>query len=154
MRGVHMTQKPTNWHLYTPTTSFRELCLFELLHEPEGSFPISIFSDALGGGETPLELMRTETDLVAVYYFSMTAAKNWESKFREIFEDKGWKEIDGKGNGLEIPKVVGKVVPRELPQLLVDAIEDSIELLNPHTIRTGNQADESYSCPNDSLRAI
>lgn len=144
--------KPTNWHQYTPTTSFRELCLFELLHEPEGSFPISIFSDALGGGETPLELLRTESDLLAVYYFSQTAAKNWESKFREIFEDKGWKEIDGKTSRFEIPKVVGKVVPRELPQLLVDAIEESIEILNPDTIKTGNQADETYSCPNDYLR--
>lgn len=149
-----MTQKPANWHHYTPTTSFREVCLFELLHEPEGSFPISIHSDALGGGETPLELMRTESDLVAVYYFSQTAARKWESKFREIFEDKGWKEIDGKTSGLEIPKVVGKVVPRQLPQLLVDAIEDSIAILNPHTIRTGNQADESYSCPMDYLWTI
>ena len=147
-----MTMKPTNWHQYTPTTSFRELCLFELLHEPEGSFPISIFSDALGGGETPLELLRTESDLLAVYYFSQTAAKNWESKFREIFEDKGWKEIDGKTSRFEIPKVVGKVVPRELPQILVDAIEESIEILNPDTIKTGNQADETYSCPNDYLR--
>ena len=148
-----MTQKPANWHQFTPTTSFREVCLFELLHEPEGSFPISIYSDALGGGETPLELLRTENDLLAIYYFSESAAKNWESRFREIFEDKGWKEIDGKTSGLEIPKVVGKVVPKELPLLLVDAIEETIELLNPHTIRTGNQAVETYSCPNDYLRA-
>ena len=142
-----MTQKPANWHKYTPTTSFREVCLFELLHEPDGSFPISIYSDALGGGETPLELLRTEKDLLAIYYFSQSAAKNWESKFREIFEDKGWKEIDGKANGLEIPKAVGKVVPRELPQLLVDAIEETVEILDPHTVVTGNIASASYSCP-------
>lgn len=148
-----MTFEPANWHQYTPTTSFRDVCLFELLHEPEGSFPMSIYSDALGGGETPLELLRTENDLLAIYYFSQTAAKNWESKFRELFEDKGWKEIDGKTSGLEIPKVVGKVVPRELPQLLIDAIEESLEILDPHTIKTGNQADTTYSCPNDYLPA-
>lgn len=140
--------KPAGWHQYTPTTSFRELCYWELLHE-EGSFPISIFCESLGGGEVPLELLRTDENLLAIYYLSENAAEYWEVMFRSKFEEAGWNVIEKARDGIFIPKAVGKVIPREFPLLLVDAIEDSIAWMSPETIRTGNMADPSYSCPSN-----
>lgn len=140
--------KPSGWHEYTPTTSFRELCYWELLHE-EGSFPMSVFCESLGGGEIPLELCRTDGDLLAIYYLSSTAAKLWDDKFRNQFEAAGWKVIDSVLDGIAVPKAVGRVVPKEFPLLLVDAIEDSINWISPETIKTGNMADPTYSCPSN-----
>ena len=140
--------KPKGWHEYTPTTSFREVCYWELLHE-NCRFPMSIFSDSLGGGEVPLELVRNDEDLLAIYYLSETAARKWEENFRNQFEEAGWKVIDRLRDGIAIPKAVGRVVPKEFPLLLVDAVEESIGWLNAETIKTGNMADPSYSCPDN-----
>lgn len=91
--------------------------------------------------------MRTDENLVAIYYFSETAAEHWEGKFRSRFEEAGWKVIEKARDGIFIPKAVGRVIPKEFPLLLVDAIEDSIEWISPETIKTGNMANPNYTCP-------
>lgn len=94
-----------------------------------------------------MELLRTDENLLAIYYLSENAAEYWEVMFRSKFEEAGWNVIEKARDGIFIPKAVGKVIPREFPLLLVDAIEDSIAWMSPETIRTGNMADPNYSCP-------
>lgn len=137
-------QKPANWHEYDPEMTISKLVVQECLHETDGRFPITVTCDWLGG-DILLEIVRSVDQVLAIYYLSERTAELWAANLGFKFADSDWKVIESTRG--EQPYVVGKVFPRENPELLGEAVEQSFDLLQPDLVVTGNYAIPEYVCP-------
>lgn len=141
-----MKTKPADWHNYDPKMTISRLLVQECLHEPDGSFPITVSCDLLGG-EILLEIVRRNEHLFAIYYFSSKTAELWASTLGFRFIENGWLLVEGTEG--KTPTAVGKAVPRNSPEILSEAVCKSLEWLNPETVKTGIYSDANYRCPKD-----
>lgn len=137
-------QKPANWHQFDPEMTISRLVVQECLHEPEGRFPMTVTCGWLGG-DILLEIVRSEEQVLAIYYLSEKTAELWASNLGFKFIDNGWKVIES--TRAERPYVVGRVIPRENPEILGEAVELSFDWLQPDVVKTGNYAIADYVCP-------
>jgi hypothetical protein len=142
MKETHM-QKTSTWHKYDPQMTLTKLLVQELLHEPDGLFPITLTCDSLGGQDLLLELVRAEEKTLAIYYLSDIGARIWAEKFGFMFVDMGWKVIERN----RLPYIVGYASPRSDPGRLAAAVESTFDLLTPEVVKTGDLADATYFCP-------
>jgi hypothetical protein len=136
-------EKTADWHMFDPQMTLTKLLIQELLHEPDGRFPMTLTCDSLGGQDMLLELVRSEDKILAIYYLSDIGARIWAEKFGFIFVDMGWKVIERN----RLPYIVGFSSPRRDPGRLAAAVESTFDLLTPEVVKTGDLADTTYSCP-------
>lgn len=139
-----MDTKPANWHKYDPEMTIPRLIVQECLHEPDGRFPITVTCDWLGG-DILLEIVRSEHQVLAIYYLSEKTAELWASSLGFKFIEEGWQVIESTRG--ERPYVVGMAVPRDKPELLGEAVETSFDWLQPDVVATGQFAIPDYVCP-------
>lgn len=137
-------QKPDNWHTYDKLMTISKLVVQEALHVPDGRFPITVTCNWLGG-DILLEIVRSDENILAIYYLSEKTAELWASNLGFRFIENNWKVIESTRG--ERPYVVGRVVPRDHPEMLGDAVQESFDWLQPDEVRTGNYAVEGYQCP-------
>ena len=140
-----MKTKPADWHKYDPEMTIPRLIVQECLHEPDGRFPITVTCNWLGG-DILLEIVRAEDQVLAIYYLSEKTAELWASNLGFTFIDGGWQVIESTRG--ERPYVVGMVFPRDTPELLGEAVELSLDWLQPDVVVTGTFAIPEYVCPN------
>ena len=141
-----MITKPANWHMNRDDMTIGELVVQECLHSIDGAYPMTLACEWLGG-DILLEIVRAGEQVLAIYYMSEKTADLWSEKLGFTFVENGWSVIESSKS--QNPYIVGKVVPREFPEDLASAVEESFNWLNPEIVKTGNFSLEGYLCPQD-----
>jgi hypothetical protein len=140
-----MTEKPADWHKYDPEMTISKLVVQECLHDDFTiPFPMTLTCEWLGG-DILLEIVRTEEQVMAIYYMSEKTAELWSDNLGFTFIDHNWQVIESTRG--ERPYIAGIVFPRETPELLGEAVTISFDWLMPNVVKTGNFAIEGYLCP-------
>ena len=134
-------KKTTNWLLKDETMSISRLVIEQCELDEDGRFPITVTCNWLGG-DILLEIVRTQEQVLAIYYMSEKTAELWSANLGFKFIENNWQVIES--TRAERPFVAGIVFSRESSQLLGDAVDESFNWLQPDIVKTGNHAIAEY----------
>lgn len=142
--GSNMSTKPADWHKHDPEMTISKLVVQECWHESDGSFPITVTCDWLGG-DILLEIVRHQEEIFAIYYMSEKTAELWSANVGFKFIENGWQVVESSRG--QHPYVTGIAFQKREREAFGKAVELSIDWLEPDVVMTGNYAIPTYLCP-------